>query len=246
MTNDSGAQPYSHPPIVEAVFEVRFASEVAPARLRKARDWLAGRYAVIQTHRPTEAKVDLTTRETMFTEKPIFYALQTADATEEIALRPASVAWIKRAPYDGWIGFRERFAQELPTVMKAISPAQITRLGLRYVNRIDVPFEGGLAHYEDYLTFRINHGDILEPTLAYQWLVVKEFTDQRLKSIVQSAVLEREVLGKGAFSFDIDIASEIEVPQKVDDILSKLEAMRALKNDIFNAGITARAKELYA
>jgi len=246
MTNESGTQPYAHPPIVEAILEVRFASEVNEAKLRKAHDFIEKRYSDSKTELQVEAKMDFAGRTAAFADRPPVYRLTSLDQTDACVLGNKSVAWVRRAPYEGWTPFCQRVAEELIIIFKALGGPGVNRIGLRYVNRIDVPYVDHIAHYEDYLNFKINHTGLLEPTLIYQWLVVKEFPDTKLKAIVQSAVVEPEIPSLAAFSFDIDIACEVEVPQKADDILLKLEAMRTLKNTIFEAGITDRARELYA
>lgn len=245
MAEESLSKPYSFPPIVEVIFELRLAKGASSQRLKKASDWLATSYSSVSAETPVEASLDFATRSATFLDQPPLYKFANDDRTNELTLSEHSCAWVRRAPYEGWEPLFDRLARELSTLLKAIHPVQVGRLGLRYLNRIDVPLEGGLARYENYLNFWIKHADLLEPTAGFQWSLRREFNDTNLIAIVQSGVVEPELPGTVGFTFDIDVASEVEVPQSAPDILAKLRTMRELKNSIFEAGITDRARKLY-
>lgn len=246
MISESSTLPYAHPPIVEAIVEVRLAAEANEAKQKKANNRIAGRYANSSVERQIAAKIDFNGRSVTFEDKPPIYRLSSEDQTELCSLGAQSVSWVRRAPYEGWASFKKRIMVELPMALKSYGDPRIARVGLRFVNRIDVKSVDGLAHYEDYLNFRISHGDLLEPTLGFQWHLVKDFPDQGLKANVQSAVLEPEIPGFAAFSFDIDVFCDVNVPQSAENILEKLESMRPLKNLIFETGITEQARKAYS
>ncbi|THD38303.1 MAG: TIGR04255 family protein [Sphingomonas sp.] len=244
MIHDSNEPSYVNPPITEVVLELRLASELSSAKLKKIYDALTKRYKTTKRDDQVEIKFDGLARTASFRDKAPIYSLNSDDLTDSCILSVRSLAWVRRSPYPGWAAFIDRVGPEITTALKTLDK-QIERLGLRYVNRIDVKPEGDVAPYEKYLNFRIDHGPLFEPTGGYQWLVAKRFPDTGLKALVQSASLEEEMPGMAAFSFDIDVGCDIEVPQKASDILDKLEAMRALKNTIFEAGISDHAREMY-
>lgn len=246
MVSESCPQRYAFPPIVEVIFEVRIAGEASAAKIKKAADWLGGRYRNTVEEHQVEAKLHFANRSAEFTEKPSIYRLTNEDQTEELALSVSSCAWVRRAPYEGWEPFYDRISSELPNLMKAIAPVRIERLGLRYINRIDVPMIDQIARYEDYLNFRIHTDDMLEPNVGFQWAIKKEYPNERLSANVQSSLVQPEILGTIAFAFDIDVMTEAAVPQTEREILAVLPTMRAIKNAIFEAGITERARKLYA
>lgn len=246
MTSDANNQRYPNPPVVEAVMEIRFSTTVNNSKLRKAQDRLSKKYNNSKDELQTEVKVDFASRSAKFVDLGHQYRLTSEDQTNLCILTPTSVAWVRRAPYEGWQAFSDRLATEVPVALKTYGDPLVGRIGLRYVNRIDVPASNGVARHEDYLNFRISHGDLLEPTSGFQWLLVREFTDLGLKATVQSGVVEPEVPGFAAFSFDIDVFCDSNPPKSADEILTKLEIMRDLKNRIFEAGITAKAREAYS
>ena len=245
MVVESNGQLYTSPPITEAVIEVRLSKLLTDAKLQKARDFIASRYENSRSEPMLEGTLHFDTQSATFEQLGMRHTLSSADETDRCVLSPKSLAWTRLAPYPGWVVFAERFETDFRAVFKATGPLPISRLGLRYVNRIDVEPVEGLAHYEEFLNFRIEHGDLLEPTSGFQWIIVKDFPALKLKANVMSAVVEPEIMGWSSFAFDIDVYCNIEVPQTIDDIQAKLKSMRELKNTIFEAGITERARRMY-
>jgi len=246
MPVDDRHQLYARPPIVEAVFELRFASPVSENRSQRACDRLAKEYTKSSVKKLADVKVDFNTQQATFVNTHTNFQLSSSDLADIYAVSANSMLWARRAPYEGWEKFSSKFGAELPQVMKVLGDPQIARIGLRYVNRIDVRLDNELAHYEDFLKFRIQHDDILDPATSFQWTLVKEFTDTGLKVLVQSASVEPEIPGYAAFSFDIDVFCDSNPPSKAIDILLRVKEMRVLKNKIFEAGITDKAREYYS
>lgn len=245
MTADDLPQVYNRPPIVEAVFELRFASALAEKRREKLRDRLVGGYDASTIEEQGEVKIDFPSQSATFERRGAIFKLMSFDLVEECIMKVDSIAWIRRAPYLGWQSFRSRFAPEMRVLFKLIDNPIVSRLGLRYVNRIDVRIVNNVAAYEDFLNFRIEHGEFLEPIAGFHWQLVKEFPEIGLKASVQSASLMQEIIGYGAFSFDIDVYSDAKIHGNLDEIFSKVNQMRDLKNKIFEAGITDKARRGY-
>ncbi|WP_162184713.1 TIGR04255 family protein [Sphingomonas hengshuiensis] len=237
---------YSSPPIIEAVIEVRFGEPAKDTRLLKASDWLKPRYSNVSIEEQIEANVDFPTRHAEFVSGGRRYRHSSDDLADAVVLSHTGVAWTRLAPYEGWDQFLSRASQELKSVLKALASPRLTRIGLRFINRIDVPSDiDGLAHYEEYINYRIEAGPLMEPSMGYQWLIRSHHSNHNLIAILQSATVPPEIPGTSAFTLDIDIASVENVPQSSDTVSEKLGHMRELKNDIFEAGITEKARELY-
>lgn len=247
MEDEPASISYGSPPIVLAVVEVRFADELSASSLKKASDWLVPRYVNYALEEQVEAQVDFSTRITKFIEIGGHHKFASSDLTQESSISKSNVTWSQRAPYEGWDHFYDRVALELRAISKAILPRPIARLGLRFINRIDIPpSRPDYFPYEDYFNFRIESNENLEPCTHFQWLITKTFPDEGLTAIVQSAILAPEIPGLVSVSLDIDLGAELDVPRRVDDILLKLVQMRHKKNEIFEAAVTAKAKERYA
>jgi uncharacterized protein (TIGR04255 family) len=237
---------YSKPPILEVVIELRFSEPVSAVRVKHAGERMAGRYANQAEQEQIEAVANFDTRTAEFKVVGQMVHHTSSDQTELLSISTANLAWAKRAPYDGWDAFIARVTAELGPVLKALHHPSFARLGLRYVNRIDVPYgDDGLTRYEDYINYKIEAGPFLEPSSGYTWVIRSYRPNENLHVTLQSAVVAPEISGTGAFTFDIDVAAETGIPKDVDALMLRLETMRVLKNQIFEAGITERARELY-
>lgn len=247
MPTEPAGRVYRRPPITEAVIEMRFATAANEARIKKAADWLGPKYGEILPQQNTEVKFDFALETAVFERGAPSYRLSNSDQTNVLTVKDNSATWSRLAPYEGWDSFRTRFAVEAEQIFKAFAEPSISRIGLRFINRIDVPKAEGedIVRYEDYLNFHINAGPMFDPLDAYQWVVQKRDRETGLSLIVQSAIAEQEIPGTGAFVFDIDVFDDAPRPARLTQILDRLDTMRNLKNTIFEAGITDRARQDY-
>ena len=238
---------YPRAPITQAVFEIRFSENIPEDRQQHVSGKIRTRYANLTAEEQYEGTLDFQLQSSAFRRVGPLLRHTTSDLTDGLVIGANTVVWHRLAPYMGWKPLIERIAPELKIVLKALSGRSVARLGLRYVNRIDVPpSSDGLVHFEDYLNYKVDSGSILEPCLSYSWAVRGFSAEDQLSALVQSSTIDPEIPGLNAFTFDIDICSETDVPQSSDAILDKLERMRFYKNAIFEAGITDKARELYA
>ncbi|MDR7153279.1 uncharacterized protein (TIGR04255 family) [Sphingobium xenophagum] len=236
---------YPRAPIVEAVMELRF-EDVAVSRLRNAADAIQAQYENRETDKLFEGNLNFEARSSSFKEISDRFRFSSWDQTDLLILTSQAAIWSRLAPYEGWAQFCGRIAEQLPKIYKNLGRPKLTRLGLRYINRIDVPLGAdNVGYHENYLTFRIVADDILDPTDGFQWALTKKFPAQDLAVNVQSANVVSELPRHSAVSFDIDVFTLVDVPNQVDDILEKLGDMRRLKNEIFETGITDEARKLF-
>lgn len=235
---------YPRAPILEAVVELRFPT-VPMANARKAVSSVKTQYDSYTEEMQVEGKLDFQSKSASFKELGPKLKCASSDQTNGYVVTTEAVVWYRLAPYDGWPSFYRRIAQEMPKVLKALGNPEITRIGTRYVNRIDFPIRDELAYHEDYLKFRIDGGQMLDVHNGFQWTVQKTFPDLGLNATIQSGTAQSEIPGHSAVFFDIDVYRQLEVPRKSDDILICLDVMRLLKNDIFEAGITDEARNLF-
>lgn len=244
MLDDHDDMNYARPPITEAVLELRFG-DVGAQKVRKAGAAMKSRYENSVEDMLTEGKLDFNTRTSTFRDVSPRFVLSSDDQTDGFSITGTNAVWVRRAPYEGWGPFYARVEHQLPRVLKALGYPKITRMGLRFVNRIDFPVRDGLGYHEDYLTFNIDGGPLLEPHNGYKWILQKDFPELHMAALVQSATVEPELPNHLSILFDIDVYATVDAPSKSDDILSALCNMRKLKNKIFEAGVTDEARKLF-
>lgn len=239
---------YPRPPITESVIAFDFANAIGRESVQKAIDRLKKRYEFADEETTTEITVDTITGNSKVVRTWAGARLSSRDRAEVALCRPSQFVCSRLAPYTTWENFRDRAQDEWKIWKSAVGPVEVRRIGLRYVNRIDVPgaaFEVGLRT-EDYLNFapRLPEGPDVHIS-GYAMQVVRPLGTDSLKLIINSATLPSPLVGYGSLGLDIDVFRDEGVPRRDDEIWSLFEKMRIQKNLIFESCITDRARELF-
>jgi len=237
-------QPYAKPPIIEVVVEFRFADPLKNAVFKKLVRRLRAPYPSRVEQHTRQAQIDFQNAQADFTDPVPQTVLTSNDEADRLTVRPDMVIWSRLAPYDGWDAFYPRIERDLQVAHEAIGFRKFSRLGLRTINRIDVPFDTDLlARYEDYFTINITAP--WEALDHYHWRVERKDPKDGITTIMQSGTVQPEVPNTAAFLLDIDVITDA-VPNKIDEILEKLSYLRGIKNSLFEAAITDKARATFA
>jgi uncharacterized protein (TIGR04255 family) len=237
---------YPRAPITEAVIAFEFADSIRKESVLKAVDRLKKHYVFADEETVTKITVDAQTGKTNVEQTWAGVRLSSGDRAEVALCRPSFFVCSRLAPYPTWEKFRDRAQQEWQIWKGAVGLHQIKRIGLRYVNRIDIPAAEGGLKIEDYLNFaaRLPEGPDV-PISAYAMQVVRPLEEDSLQVILNSATVPSPLVGYASLSLDIDVFREKDVPLRDDELWSLLEKMRTQKNLLFERCITERARELF-
>lgn len=239
---------YTRPPITEAVVGVTFASKIEPAKLSLASDRFAKHYP---HHQPLEnldvqvavnVNADKSKKATANISEEKGHRRSTINMSELLVLLPTSFMLSQLAPYPGWSAFSKRFKRDWGVWKKAVGFHQISRIGVRYINRIDIPVTGPLVEHEQFLLLYPQVPAAIGPIGAYGVQTVSSLNDIGCQLTLNSAAVESPILNHDSFILDQDISRISDVPQSEKDILELLEAIRLKKNAIFEACISDRAR----
>jgi uncharacterized protein (TIGR04255 family) len=150
----------------------------------------------------------------------------------------------KLAPYKTWEDFREEARRLWLGYKEVTKPGFIRRIGLRYINRIDIPLP--CTDIKDFIRTTVEISPELPQAVThfYMQLHLPE-PDLNVNCVINSALLPRLALNFLPVLFDIDLFRETNVPQDEIDIWGLLDEMRTRKNEIFEGSITDRARELF-
>lgn len=125
-----------HDAIVEAVIEIQFehqtVSEVVIGRLAASNAW--GGYQSIRLPF-ADFPAGLRDSDPQLRFQPIIQ-LQRPEPGEIVKIGPRAISLHHLAPYDGWKNFSARIEALIEVLTSAISPVNITRTGLRYINAL--------------------------------------------------------------------------------------------------------------
>lgn len=150
----------------------------------------------------------------------------------------------KLRPYTQWEEFRSEAKELWQRYIEVSKPQTVHRLAVRYINRIELP--------HDLLDMRelcILFPDIPD-SISNQGLVeyFQRFVVPRSDGLVSAVSLSLDNAispAKPAIILDIDVWSALQQSPQIDTLWHQFEALRALKNQVFDASLTEKAKALF-
>lgn len=151
----------------------------------------------------------------------------------------------KLKPYDKWETFRDEALRLWQLYRDLVSP-QITRVALRFINKIDIPLSPQTAlDFDDYLTA----GPIVPKGLPQgisSFLTRVVIHDPAIDAVaIMTQAFEQIVDPKFVpIILDIDVFKKKEIISE-EESWQTLESFRHFKNKIFFESITEKAKELF-
>lgn len=245
---------YKHPPITEAIIEVRFAEGIKEAQLKKlAKDFskfypqqqsvsnIGFEIALPQAHDLKSAKLH-----NSFEEKG--FRCLADDSSQISVLFPTTLLFSQLAPYPGGDSFLERFERDWQIQKKLLGYTEIVRVGVRYINRIDIPISNDALKIEDFLNVYPELPSFFQSMSAFALQVKLPQPDIGCVLTLNTASIpfrKSPLPGHTSFVLDQDIVCADNVPQKDIDIINLLTKIRERKNQVFENCVTPKAKELF-
>jgi uncharacterized protein (TIGR04255 family) len=245
----SSSSPYRRPPITEAVVEVRLADPIEIDQVEKIKDRLAEDYPVspqlMQNVSFTAGPDGQNHTEVEFGG----YRLSSLDATNVAIIGQLHITASRLAPYTSWEEFTGQARRNWATWRKVAGWHQVARIGVRYINRIDVPNpDEKPVPIDDYLAFRPVFPEFED------WQGVETFAingsaliaNSPFKVILNAGSTPSPLVRTLSFLLDIDISQEGNLPRNDDALWTLIDEVRIYKNRIFEASITDLSRELFS
>jgi uncharacterized protein (TIGR04255 family) len=170
--------------------------------------------------------------------------LQFASADEKLhfEVRLDGFAIHRLAPYEGWAPFRDEARRLWNRYRETVRAQQVTRVAVRYINRLDLPLP---AELKDFL----RTAPEVSPDLPQQLNGFFMELNLPLRDIESTLVLREMVVPPAAPNvasviLDIDLFRSEAVPADDGAIWAFIDSLRVRKNEIFEACITDRTREV--
>lgn len=239
---------YSAPPIVEAILELRFADELTDADRERVSKKFASRYPSLETgvQQIIGVQVNQNGIALNSTVQERITRRRNLDSPAIVQIGTRIFGVIAPAPYTGWEELFDRFVEDWAAAKKIWKYRPISRIGVRYLNRIDlVPDADGVVEYEDFLNLRINLPENFPSIFNYDLGFQSGIEEIRCGVNVRSGIVEPAVPGRTSFTLDIDVWRQADVPQKDAEVFELLGLMREAKNELFETFITDEARKIF-
>ncbi|MBE9006332.1 TIGR04255 family protein [Fortiea sp. LEGE XX443] len=173
----------------------------------------------------------------------IGYRVVSDDQKQILQVRLDGFTFSRLAPYDCWETFRDE-AKRLWSIYQSLTnPAAITRLAVRYINRLDIPLP--VSDLNNYLrTFPEVSSDLPQGLSGY--FMQLQIPQEKLETML---VLNQALVPPPSPDFisillDLDLFVEQDIPKDEKELWEIVEQMHEQKNKAFEACITEHTREL--
>lgn len=146
-------------------------------------------------------------------------------------------------PYSEWPDFRTEAQKQWVRYKEIARPIGITRAALRYVNRLDIP--APLERLSDYLRLRPQIPEELPQTPRGYFMQLALPTNTEGVVMITETIIPPSKPGVVSIVLDIDTFREYATPASDEEAWASLDKLRDLKNDVFEACIEDKARELF-
>lgn len=240
---------YKKAPIVEALLQLQFVENMSDADMARVARKAESLYPHKEDMRDFQVQVRVhagnAIPEVGATKQ--WYRLNSKDGADVLVVNRNQFTVARRAPYTAWPEFFGRFDRDYELVSKVLGYRRVSRIGLRYINRIDVPTKNSseidIRTYLNVYPHAPNRA--LESLLASQ--VRFEYTEHSIGAVVvvTSGTVDPVLINHVSYLLDIDVILQQDIPLKRADVLEKINALRAIKNEIFETLVTNESRRLF-
>jgi uncharacterized protein (TIGR04255 family) len=175
---------------------------------------------------------------------PDGYLFTSIDGRQIVQTRLDGFTFNRLEPYDRWEAFRNEGREHWARYVDLVRPIRVTRLALRYINRIEIP-----VPIKDFKSYILTAPDIA-PKLPQQlqtFFMRLEIPDEaRHCMAIITETIEPPAQGRLPLIFDIDAVREGAFSPEGAEIWRIFEELRDYKNEVFFNSMTNRAKRLFA
>jgi uncharacterized protein (TIGR04255 family) len=236
---------YKRPPIVEAVVEVRIGGPIALATVERLRERLIESHPLPPQSIIT-ANVEFREDSTRVLQHELQgYRLTAGDGAGLVTIGPHSISTSRLAPYEGWESFVATARQNWDIWKRLAGWQKIVRIGVRYVNRIDIPADHDV-NIDDYLTFSIKGPALaLPPISSFAINEARPLGKDDCHLILNAGLVPSPLLKTTSLLLDLDISRVTDLPQNDEALWAFVDRIREHKNFVFEGCITAQARELF-
>jgi uncharacterized protein (TIGR04255 family) len=173
------------------------------------------------------------------------YRISTQDRTRIVQIRLNGMSCSKLQPYTSWEENRDEAKRFWDKYVEVVHPIAVTRIAVRYINRIRLP-AGGLDLTEYFgvrpeipvsMPHTINNFalrlELPQPSLENGMLILNEGT-----------VPDPETGGL-AFLLDLDVFQLVRLPTAGDLLWERLELLHERENTLFEQSVTNKTRALF-
>jgi uncharacterized protein (TIGR04255 family) len=241
---------FRNAPIIEALLDIRvqLPGEVDLEKLKKIHDQIRDHFPEKQERQFLKAEIKLPTLSSSAI-RPISsgadgYFFRSPSENKIVQFRLDGFTFNKLKPYETWDVFRDEARKHWDLYTRVANPLQVTRIALRYINRIDIPLP--MKDFKEYILTVPEIAPNLPQALSHFFmrLVIPNEKIQATAIITQTMDNPTETQ-KLPLILDIDVWREAIYGPAQLEIWNDFEKLRLFKNEVFFNSITEKTKEFF-
>ncbi|MEO6613630.1 MAG: TIGR04255 family protein [Chitinophagaceae bacterium] len=237
---------YLNAPIVEAVFDVKVSNTIIinPVAFEQFAKTDLKEFPISTKRQNINVRIDhrAGAGQVGKTTNLLGYMFSNIQGNRKVQFRLDGYTFNMLRPYSHWDEFSSLAFTYLKKYLSLAKPLAITRIGLRYINRIDLPFDN--QQFENYIKYLPQVPAGLPKKYEKYFLQMQIPAEDGLSKAVISQTFEQEKAGRIPFIIDIDVF-QTERQKPSDNLLEKFNSLRILKNRIFEDLVTDNCKKMF-
>ena len=240
----------SKAPITEAVLEIRVISDSEQNIDLLAESFKLEDYPIKESQVQIELKGEVSTEgkepQSLSESARNIIGWQFRHKTNKQTLRVSttSFGFSRLAPYENWDSFSGEARELWCRFSSIVKPSKITRLALRYINKIDIP--GDRLELTDYFKTYPQISDEASGDLTgYFMRLISQQRDLEAKCVIHMGSLPSPNSETHSTLLDIDLFRTLEADLDEDLIWEILTKFRDRKNELFVACLTEKTLEMF-
>ncbi len=241
---------YSKAPITEAIIDLRvlLPGDVSVNKLADIHSYIRNKFPTVQ---PIHRGVGLVAfqrgmpTEVNTSEQHLGFWFRSEDNLRTFQVTLEGFTFNRLAPYDSWEEFSND-ARSLWEIYREICrPTHVTRAAIRYINQINIPADG-IIELKDYLSTVPEVSPNLPEKALQTYFMQLQLPQQDLNCmlIINEALAQPTNPGIITVILDLDLFRQQICNNDDEDIWQFLDKLRDRKNEVFEASITDKTREL--
>ena len=235
-------------PITEALIDIRIKvrDDLKVEQLESIYNLISGQYPDKKTGHKWESKFEFKKGEPLVssgTETIDGYVFTSTDQKQIFQARLDGFTFSRLKPYETWKQLRDE-AHRLWLIYKEITSPEITRVALRYINKMEIPLSS--KDFSEYLTAApIVPEGLPQGVSSFLTRVVIHEPSIDAAAIITQALEQVVNPNFIPIILDIDVFKQKSEGISEKDAWDTLEKLRHFKNKIFFESITEKTKEIF-
>jgi len=242
---------FQNAPITEALLDIRVQSpeDITLQTLETFNDSIKERFSDKQLKVSYHAEIKFSPKGgdseiSSPSGRPEGYLFRSASENKIVQARLDGFTFNKLKPYENWEKLRTEALNLWGLYLKLARPIKITRIALRYINRIEIPLP--IKEFKDYILTLPDSPSDLPLEVNHFFMSINCVNDIiQAKAVINETIEAITADNKLPLIFDIDVYRTTNYEGNSEEIWEEFEKLRAFKNEIFFKSITKKTQELF-